>query len=152
MYMLCIHVNIQATDVRLGERAADSRHESAPGRLPHLADAGAAGQRHARTHCTPRGRSVLRRSLRLVALEAEDTAKLPGVCVDQRRGHRRPGRQVQLAGGRGSHARPERVARILCTISNASSVVLEQSFKSVRAIETHVPTGSRWRRLVKKLA
>ena len=113
-----------ATDDRLGERAPHFRYEAAPGRLPHLADAGASDERHAGTHCTPRGRSVLRRSLRLVALVAEDTAEPPGVCVDQRRGHRRP----------------ERVVRILCTSSNASSVVLEQRFKSDRVIETHVPT------------
>ena len=76
----------------------------------------------ARTHIARRADTVLRRYLRLVGLVAENNAEPPGVCVEQRRGHRRPGRQTQLAGGRGSHARPERVSRILCTISNASSV------------------------------
>ena len=125
---------VQRTCTTYSALGNGSRHEAAPGCLPHLADAAAADDRHARTHCTARRRSVLRRSLRLVALLASDTAEPPGFCVDQRRGHRRSGRQTQLAGGRGSHARPERVSRILCTSSNANSVVLEQRFKSNRAI------------------
>ena len=57
-----------------------------------------------RTLCPP----PVSASGRPVALVAENTAEPPGVCVDQRRGRRHPGRQAQLAGGRGSHARPER--------------------------------------------
>ena len=96
----------------------------------------------ARAPIARRADTVLRRSLRLVALVAEDTAEPPASALNSD-GHRHPGRQTKLAGGHCSHARPERVSRILCTSSNASRVVLEQRFKSDRTIETHVSTGSR---------
>ena len=50
--------------------------------------------------------------------------------------------------GRPRQTRPSRAHRP----NTVHELQCEQRFKSDRAIETHVPTGSRWRRLVEKLA
>ena len=112
-----------------GNGPPHSRHETAPQGACHIWQMPVPQMSATRAHCTPRGRSVLRRYLRLIALEAEDTAEPPGVCVDKRRGHRRSGRQAQLAGGRGSHARPELVARILCTSSKCKQLRSRAAFQ-----------------------
>ena len=120
-----IHVNIQAADDCPGERAPTLPARGSAEAPVTSVRCWCRRERHARTHSTPRGRSVLRRSLRLVALVAEDT-------VEPLRSAKWPPPSwapAQLAGGRGSHTRSERVARILCTSSKASSVVLEKRFK-----------------------
>ena len=143
-----IYVNIQATDNRNGPTLPARDRARAPptsGRCWCHRAPRAHPLQAARTLCPP----PVSASARPHDIEYSRATRRLRRSATWPPASRAPG---QISGRRGGHVRPERVARILCTSSKASSVVLEQRFKSDRAIETHVPTGSRWRWLEEKLA